>query len=44
MNLIHASDSAATAEKELRLLFNPDELFAYDVCWWPWMYGKEELV
>lgn len=43
MNLIHASDSQATAEKELGLLFNPEELFAYDVCWWPWMYGKDEL-
>ena len=29
-NLIHASDELANAEKELSLIFKPDELFEYD--------------
>ena len=44
MNLIHASDGAETAEKELNLLFNEAELFDYESCVLPWTYGKDELV
>ena len=43
MNLIHASDSPEAAEKELKLLFDEDELFDYEASWLPWMYGKNEV-
>ena len=43
MNLIHAADSEATAKKELGLLFKDGEIFDYEMCGLPWMYGKQEL-
>lgn len=42
MNLIHASDSLQTAEKELKLLFSEAELFEYEHCAYPWTYGADE--
>ncbi len=37
-NLIHGSDSPEAAEKEIRLLFRPDELFEVEDAQEPWLY------
>lgn len=42
-NIIHASDSAESAEKEMGLIFNGDELFEYDSATDLLIYSKEEL-
>lgn len=41
-NLVHASDSAETAEKEIYRFFNADELFAYKKIDFEFIYGEEE--
>jgi nucleoside-diphosphate kinase len=41
-NIIHASDSPASAEKELGLLFNGDEIFDYQSGMDCLIYSKEE--
>jgi nucleoside-diphosphate kinase len=41
-NIIHASDSAESAEKELGLIFNGDEIFEYDSATDLLIYSKEE--
>lgn len=41
-NLIHASDSKEAAEKELKLLFQKDEVFAYESGMECLIYGEEE--
>jgi len=42
-NLIHASDSTATAEKEMKLLFSKDEIFDYNKSEYLHIYAEEEL-
>lgn len=42
-NIIHASDSAESAEKEMGLIFNGDEIFDYDSATDLLIYSKEEL-
>ncbi|MEA3368439.1 MAG: nucleoside-diphosphate kinase, partial [Planctomycetota bacterium] len=37
-NLVHGSDSAASAEKEIALFFREDELLDWDPATWPWHY------
>lgn len=39
-NLIHASDSPATAEREIALWFKPDELCDWSDSHYPWIFGK----
>ena len=41
-NLVHASDSAETAEKEIYRFFNADELFEYQKVDFEFIYGEEE--
>jgi nucleoside-diphosphate kinase len=41
-NMIHASDSVESAEKELGLIFNADEIFDYDSTMDLLIYSKEE--
>lgn len=42
-NIIHASDSNESAEKELGLIFNGDEIFDYDSATDLLIYSKEEV-
>lgn len=42
-NIIHASDSPESAEKELGLIFNADEIFEYDSTTDLLIYSKEEV-
>ncbi len=42
-NIIHASDSPESAEKELGLIFNGDEIFDYDSATDLLIYSKEEI-
>ncbi len=42
-NIIHASDSPESADKELGLIFNGDEIFDYDSVTDLLIYSKEEL-
>lgn len=42
-NLIHASDSAESAERELSLVFDKDEIFDYKSAMDSLVYGKREL-
>jgi len=37
MNLVHGSDSLASAEREIALFFGPDELFDYELTMREWM-------
>jgi len=37
MNLVHGSDSLASAEREVALFFEPDELFDYELTMRQWM-------
>ncbi|MFH0815641.1 MAG: nucleoside-diphosphate kinase [Methanobacteriota archaeon] len=39
-NIIHGSDSDASAEREIGLFFRPDELIAYTRIDEAWLYGK----
>jgi nucleoside-diphosphate kinase len=41
-NIIHASDSAETAQKEEKLIFKPSETFDYDKGEYLWVYSLEE--
>ncbi|MFC1612419.1 nucleoside-diphosphate kinase [Patescibacteria group bacterium] len=41
-NLVHASDAADTAEKEIKRFFKKDELFEYTKGDWEWVYGEDE--
>jgi nucleoside-diphosphate kinase len=41
-NLVHASDSLETAEKEVPRFFSPNELFDYDFLRLPYLYTKKE--
>jgi nucleoside-diphosphate kinase len=42
-NVVHASDSAETSEKEVPRFFNPDELFNYDKTEYRFVYMDDEL-
>lgn len=42
-NLIHASDSPESAEKEMAIIFNADEIFGYQSGMDCLVYGKEDL-
>ena len=42
-NIIHASDSQESADKELGLIFNADEIFEYDSATDLLIYSKEEV-
>ncbi len=42
-NIIHASDSPESSEKELGLIFNADEIFEYDSATDLLIYSKEEI-
>lgn len=42
-NIIHASDSIESAEKELGLIFNGDEIFDYDSSMDLLIYSKDEV-
>ncbi len=41
-NIIHASDSVKTAEKEIWRFFNSDEIFDYQKIDFSFIYGEEE--
>jgi len=41
-NVIHASDSKETAEKEIKRFFRPNELFDYHVNVEPYLYASDE--
>lgn len=41
-NLIHGSDSAESAKKEIELFFKPQELLAYELADEKWLYGKND--
>jgi nucleoside-diphosphate kinase len=42
MNLVHASDGAEAATREIALYFKPDELFAYEPTITPWLRASDE--
>jgi nucleoside-diphosphate kinase len=42
-NIIHASDSVETAEKEIWRFFNQDEIFDYQKIDFPAIYSEDEL-
>jgi len=42
MNLIHASDSVDTAQKEEKLIFDASEVFDYDKSEYLYVYSEEE--
>jgi len=39
-NLIHGSDSQASAHREVALFFRPDELVTYELCISEWLYAR----
>jgi len=41
-NIIHASDSPESAQKEEKLIFKPQEVFDYDKGEYLWVYSLEE--
>jgi nucleoside-diphosphate kinase len=41
-NLVHGSDSAESARKEIALFFRPDEIADYDRALDAWMIGEED--
>ncbi len=38
-NLTHASDSVESAESEIKLWFSPQEIFPWERCSDPWLFG-----
>ncbi len=43
-NIVHASDSTASAEEELKRFFKKEEIFDYNQTNAPFLYSKEELL
>ncbi len=43
LNLVHASDSPASAARELSILFKPDELFDYKIDQASWISAEQQL-
>ncbi|MCL5795267.1 MAG: nucleoside-diphosphate kinase [Patescibacteria group bacterium] len=41
-NIVHASDSVESAEKEIKRFFKSDELFSYKKIDWEMIYAEEE--
>jgi len=41
-NLIHGSDSPKSAEREINLFFEPDEITDYELTDAKWLYGKND--
>lgn len=41
-NLIHGSDSPETAEKEVKLFFNQEEITEYEFADTDWLYGRND--
>jgi len=41
-NLVHGSDSHESAEREIKLFFNPDELVDYELADEYWLYGQKQ--
>lgn len=41
-NIVHASDSAETAETELRRFFRPEEIFEWKLCTFDYLYANDE--
>lgn len=42
-NIVHASDSAESAKKEIKRFFNKDEIFSYEKMDFSWVYGADEI-
>ena len=42
-NLIHASDSKETAEKEIKRFFKDEELFEYRMPYEDYLYADDEI-
>lgn len=42
-NLVHSADSKENAEREIRLLFKPQELCKYSQILYPWLYGGKGI-
>ena len=42
MNLVHASDGAEAADREIALYFNENEICGYTPCLTPWMRAGDE--
>lgn len=42
MNLVHGSDSAESAKREIELFFRPEELVTYELQNSPWMCSDED--
>ncbi|MBI1899853.1 MAG: nucleoside-diphosphate kinase [Planctomycetia bacterium] len=43
MNLVHASDGAETAAREIALYFKPEEIFSYAPTVSPWLKAADEF-
>jgi hypothetical protein len=43
MNIIHASDSLESAEKEMQIFFKPKEIHEYKLPLTPSIYSTEEI-
>ena len=41
-NLVHGSDSAESAEREIKLFFRPDEIVDYKLTDAGWLYGEND--
>ena len=41
-NLVHGSDSAESAEREIKLFFRPDEIVDYELTVGSWLYGMND--
>jgi nucleoside-diphosphate kinase len=41
-NLVHGSDSAKSAEQEIKIFFRPDEIINYKLADEDWLYGKND--
>jgi nucleoside-diphosphate kinase len=41
-NLVHGSDSAESAEREIELFFKPEEIIEYELTDAPWVYGRND--
>jgi len=41
-NLVHGSDSAVSAEQEIKLFFGPGEIIDYKLADEDWLYGKND--
>jgi nucleoside-diphosphate kinase len=43
MNLVHGSDGAEAAAREIALYFKPDEICAYEPTILPWLKASDEF-